>query len=85
MILLNPASTEQIVELGSSLREQFHHLASQTFMTPAPVTLSIGADLFDQPPPSLATLIEQGDRTLYESKRAGRDSIRLVDRTGAAS
>ncbi len=83
--LLNPASTEQIVELGSSLREQFHHLASQTFMTPAPVTLSIGANLFDQPPPSLAALIEQGDSTLYESKRGGRDSIRLVDRTGAAS
>ncbi|CRM17355.1 putative diguanylate cyclase YcdT [Pseudomonas sp. 24 E 1] len=85
VILLNPASTEQIVELGSSLREQFHHLASQTFMTPAPVTLSIGANLFDQPPPSLAVLIEQGDSTLYESKRGGRDSIRLVDRTGAAS
>ncbi|CRM14341.1 GGDEF domain-containing protein [Pseudomonas sp. 58 R 12] len=85
VILLNPASTEQIVELGSSLREQFHHLASQTFMTPAPVTLSIGANLFDQPPPSLAALIEQGDSTLYESKRGGRDSIRLVDRTGAAS
>ncbi|CRM21599.1 MULTISPECIES: GGDEF domain-containing protein [Pseudomonas] len=85
VILLNPASTEQIVELGSSLREQFHHLASQTFMTPAPVTLSIGANLFDQPPPSLAVLIEQGDSILYESKRGGRDSIRLVDRTGAAS
>jgi PleD family two-component response regulator len=26
-------------------------------------------------------LIEQGDAALYESKRGGRDSIRLVDRT----
>ncbi|MFK9007194.1 GGDEF domain-containing protein [Pseudomonas pergaminensis] len=85
VILLNPASTEQIVELGSSLRDQFHQLASQTFNTPAPVTLSIGANLFDQPPPSLAALIEQGDTTLYESKRGGRDSIRLVDRTGSSS
>ena len=85
VILLNPASTEQIVELGSSLRDQFHQLASQTFTTPAPVTLSIGANLFDQPPPSLTALIEQGDTTLYESKRGGRDSIRLVDRTGASS
>jgi len=83
VILLNPASTEQIVELGSSLREQFQQLAAQTFATPAPVTLSIGATLFDQPPASLAALIEQGDTTLYESKRGGRDSIRLVDRTGA--
>ncbi|PLR61613.1 GGDEF domain-containing protein [Pseudomonas sp. QC2] len=82
VILLNPASTEQIVTLGSSLRDQFHQLAAQTFATPAPVTLSIGANLFDQPPPSLTALIEQGDTTLYESKRAGRNSIRLVDRTG---
>ena len=85
VILLNPASTAQIVELGSSLRDQFQQLASQAFTTPAPVTLSIGANLFDQPPPSLTALIEQGDTTLYESKRAGRDSIRLVDRTGAKS
>jgi GGDEF domain-containing protein len=45
------------------------------------VTLSIGASLFDQPPASLGALIEQGDAALYESKRGGRDSIRLVDRT----
>ena len=47
------------------------------------MTLSIGANLFDQPPASLAALIEQGDATLYESKRGGRDSIRLTDRTVA--
>ncbi|MFN3357274.1 MAG: GGDEF domain-containing protein [Pseudomonas sp.] len=81
VILLNQASTEQIVELGSALREQFQHLAAQSFSTPQPVTLSIGANLFDQPPASLTALIEQGDSTLYESKRAGRDRIRLVDRT----
>ncbi|MCS4246320.1 GGDEF domain-containing protein [Pseudomonas sp. BIGb0164] len=82
VILLNNASTTQIVDLGSRLREQFQHLAAHTFATPAPVTLSIGAHLFDQPPATLAQLIEQGDTTLYESKRGGRDSIRLVDRTG---
>ncbi|WLH66323.1 GGDEF domain-containing protein [Pseudomonas sp. FP2309] len=81
VILLNQASAEQIVELGSALREQFQHLAAQSFSTPQPVTLSIGANLFDQPPASLTALIEQGDSTLYESKRAGRDRIRLVDRT----
>ncbi len=85
VILLNPASPQQIVELGSSLREQFQQLAAQTFATPQSVTLSIGANLFDQPPPSLAVLIEQGDTTLYESKRGGRDNIRLVDRTGGSS
>ncbi|VVN58443.1 hypothetical protein PS687_03017 [Pseudomonas fluorescens] len=85
VILLNPASTEQIVELGSRLRGQFQQLAAQSFSTPQPVTLSIGANLFDQPPESLAALIEQGDSTLYESKRGGRDSIRLVDRTGVST
>lgn len=84
VILLSPASTEQIVELGSSLREQFQQLAAQSFSTPVPVTLSIGANLFDQAPASLAALIEQGDSTLYESKRGGRDSMRVVDRTSRA-
>ena len=85
VILFNHATTDQVVELGSSLREQFSQLTSHTFATPQPVTLSIGANLFDQPPPSLTALIEQGDTTLYESKRGGRDSIRLVDSTGASS
>ncbi|PMX15534.1 MULTISPECIES: GGDEF domain-containing protein [unclassified Pseudomonas] len=85
VILLNPVSKEQVIELGSDLREQFQQLAAQTFATPERVTLSIGANLFDQPPPSLAALIEQGDTTLYESKRGGRDSIRLVDRTGVGA
>jgi diguanylate cyclase (GGDEF)-like protein len=85
VILLHPASTEQIVDLGSRLRGDFFQFASQTFATPTPVTLSIGANLFDQPPANLTELIEQGDTALYETKRGGRDSIRLVDRTGARS
>ena len=81
IILLNNASRERIEGLGSMLRDQFHTVASQTFATPEAVTLSIGATLFNQPPASLAGLIEQGDSALYESKRGGRDRIRLVDRT----
>lgn len=83
VILLSDASNGRILELGSGLRDQFHKTASQTFATPAAVTLSIGAILFDQPPASLAALIEQGDAALYESKRSGRNSIRLVDQTVA--
>jgi diguanylate cyclase (GGDEF)-like protein len=81
VILLRNASNEQIVGLGSALREQFQHAAAQTFATPAAVTLSIGANLFDHPPASLAALIEQCDAALYQSKRGGRDSMRLVDQT----
>jgi diguanylate cyclase (GGDEF)-like protein len=84
VILLNNASNERIVAMGNALREQFHSAAAQTFTTPQAVTLSIGASLFDQPPASLTALIEQGDAALYESKRGGRNSIRLVDRTLAS-
>lgn len=85
VILLSHASRERIEALGNLLREQFHHAASQAFATPEAVTLSIGANLFDHPPASLAALIEHGDAALYESKRSGRDRIRLVDRTHASS
>jgi diguanylate cyclase (GGDEF)-like protein len=84
VILLDNASSERVSRLGDALREQFQQFASQTFATPEPVTLSIGATLFDQPPTSLAALIEQGDTALYASKRGGRDSLRLIDRTAAS-
>ena len=81
VILLNNASSERIVELGSTLREQFRSNASQTFPTSDAVTLSIGATVFDKPPASLAALIEQGDAALYESKRGGRNRLRLIGLT----
>lgn len=67
VILLNNAPTERILALGGALREQFRQAAAQLFPTPAPVTLSIGANLFDQPPGSLTALIEQSDSALYAS------------------
>ncbi len=85
VILLNDTSNARIVALGSALREQFHQAASQAFAMPEAVTLSIGASLFDTPPASLAALIEQGDAALYESKRGGRNRIRLVDRTAVGA
>ncbi|WP_438301408.1 GGDEF domain-containing protein [Pseudomonas sp. NMS19W] len=81
VMLLGDASHEQIMVLGSELREQFQQMTSQSYVTPEAVTLSIGAKAFDQPPASLAALIEQGDSALYESKRGGRNRIRLADCT----
>jgi diguanylate cyclase (GGDEF)-like protein len=83
VILLSDTSNESVVTLGNALRQRFNLMASQAFATPQAVTLSIGATLFDQPPASLAALIEQGDTLLYQSKRGGRNSTRVVDRTGA--
>jgi len=79
VILMGDASSERIVDLGSALRERFQREAA-AFATPQAVTLSIGANLFDYPPSSLAALIERSDAALYESKRGGRDSMRLVER-----
>lgn len=81
VMLLNSASSERIIELGDALREQFLMTASQSFPTSAAVTLSIGATLFDTPPANLSALIEQGDAALYESKRGGRNRIRLTGLT----
>ncbi|WP_085667810.1 MULTISPECIES: GGDEF domain-containing protein [unclassified Pseudomonas] len=81
VMLLGDASHAQIMDLGCALREQFQQMTSQTYTTPQAVTLSIGAKVFDQPPASLAALIEQGDSALYESKRGGRNRIQLADYT----
>ena len=83
VILLSNASSERIETLASALRDPFYLATSQTFATPQAVTLSIGAELFDRPPANLSQLIELGDAALYASKRGGRNSVRLVDRTAA--
>lgn len=79
IILLGGASQAQVLSLGEQLREQFQQHAREAFPTSEAVTLSIGASVFVRPPASLAALIEQGDAALYESKRGGRDRLRLAD------
>ena len=78
VILLREASGEAVAMLGNGLREAFGQIAREMFVTPKAVTLSVGATLFERPPSSLAALLELGDAALYESKRAGRDRIRVV-------
>jgi len=85
VIMLANASEDAVIELGNTLRDLFSEAASQSFVTPEAVTLSIGANLYDQPPASLTSLIEQGDTALYESKRGGRNSIRLIDQTRSSN
>ncbi|MEX6662980.1 GGDEF domain-containing protein [Pseudomonas sp. W2-17] len=85
VMLLSDTSSEHLLAVGSTLREAFQATASATFSTPLPVTLSIGANLFSQPPPSLAVLIERSDAALYESKRGGRNRIQLVDKNVSSS
>ena len=79
IILLSGASRAQVLSLGEQLRERFQQFTHEAFPNAKAVTLSIGASLFVQPPASLAALIEHGDAALYESKRGGRDRLRLAD------
>ncbi|MBJ9973882.1 GGDEF domain-containing protein [Pseudomonas sp. S75] len=83
IVLLGNARREEVEVLAAQVRERFARIAQQAFTTPAAVTLSIGAHLFDQPPASIGALIELGDAALYQSKRGGRDSLRVVDATCA--
>ena len=76
--VFRPGSDKQ--GIPATLREQFQQTAARSYATPEPVTLSIGAQVFEQPPASLAALIEQSDAALYVSKRGGRDSIHLAER-----
>jgi len=78
VILLRAVAGEDVVTLGNGLREVFAPMARAAFPTPEPVTLSVGATLFERPPASLAALLELGDAALYESKRGGRDRVRMV-------
>src|SRR5450830_1380401 len=78
VILLREASSDAVVTLSNGLREAFGQIAQQAFTTPTAVTLSVGGTLFNRPPEGLAALLEQGDAALYESKRGGRNSVRIM-------
>lgn len=77
VVLLGEANQFEVVRLAETLRQRFNQLAVQRLNTPEPVTLSLGAVLFERPPASLAALLEQGDSALYEAKRGGRDGLRV--------
>jgi diguanylate cyclase len=78
VILLHAASDEGVVTLGNGLREVFGKTAREAFDTPSAVTLSVGAMLFGQPPRGLAALLKLVDAALYESKRKGRNNVRMI-------
>lgn len=78
VILLRDTSAPAAQALGQELREAFAEQASAMFATPEPVSLSIGAALFDQPDAELSHWLKRADEALYASKRKGRDRMELV-------
>ncbi|MBS7778292.1 GGDEF domain-containing protein [Acidovorax sp. CCYZU-2555] len=78
VILLRGVSGAGAQALGQDLREAFAQQARAMFATPEPVSLSIGASLFDQPDTELSHWLKRADEALYASKRKGRDRMELV-------
>lgn len=78
VILLRGISGAAAQALGQDLREAFAQRARTMFATPEPVSLSIGASLFDQPDMELSHWLKRADDALYASKRKGRDRMELT-------
>ena len=78
VILLRGVSGAAAQALGQNLRESFAQQARAMFATPEPVSLSIGATLFDQPETELSHWLKRADEALYASKRKGRDRMELA-------
>ncbi|KOC18986.1 diguanylate cyclase [Comamonas testosteroni] len=78
VILLRSVSGAAAQALGQNLRESFAQQARAMFATPEPVSLSIGATLFDQPENELSHWLKRADEALYASKRKGRDRMELT-------
>ncbi len=78
VILLRGVSATAAQALGRALREAFAQQARAMFSTPEPVSLSIGATLFDQPDTELSDCLKRADDALYASKRKGRDRMELA-------
>jgi len=78
VILLRGVSDVAAQALGQDLREAFSRQAREMFVTPEPVSLSIGATLSGQPDAELSHWLKQADDALYASKRKGRDRMELV-------
>ncbi|WP_427770762.1 GGDEF domain-containing protein [Comamonas thiooxydans] len=85
VILLRSVSGAVAQELGQNLRESFAQHARAMFATPEPVSLSIGATLFDQPETELSHWLKRADEALYASKRKGRDRMELAPLTPGRS
>lgn len=78
VIMLRDVSGAAAQALGQELRESFAQQARAMFATPEPVSLSIGASLFDQPEMELSHWLKRADEALYGSKRKGRDRMELA-------
>ncbi|UDM08458.1 GGDEF domain-containing protein [Halomonas sp. NyZ770] len=77
VFLLKDVNDDELLHIGQQLRQRFHTVASHTYLTPAPVSLSLGVTRLTQPTQDLSSLLAQSDQALYEAKRRGRNRMEI--------
>lgn len=77
VFLVKDVNDNDLLHIGQQLRQRFHTVASHTYLTPAPVSLSLGVTRLTQPTQDLSSLLAQSDHALYEAKRSGRNRMEI--------
>ncbi|WP_394424995.1 GGDEF domain-containing protein [Vreelandella stevensii] len=77
VFLLKDMNDDDVLHIGQQLRQRFHTVASHTYLTPAPVALSLGVTRLTQPIQDLHALLAKSDHALYQAKRRGRNRMEI--------
>lgn len=81
LLVLRNCELEHLAERAEQVRRAIadHHFSKDGW--PIPVTISVGAvaQLKDDPPVSLESLLSQADARLYQAKHAGRNRVMIGD------
>ena len=81
LLVLNDIRREELEAICERIRERVREFPIKTRKGPAKMTVTIGAALRQPEQKHLGreTFIEVADSTLIQAKRAGRDSVRIID------
>ena len=77
VFLLKDVDDDAVLRMGQQLRQRFQTVASHTYPTPNPVSLSLGVTRLTQPSQDLSSLLARSDQALYEAKRSGRNRMEI--------
>jgi|GEM_PF-2948288 len=83
-MLLHDVKPEFALQVGEAFRERVNQYRYVNGLETADVGCSIGVTMLDGNVGTLAEVIAQADQACYESKRAGRDTVRLFTANNAA-
>ena len=78
--LLLPETSE--TEAKTMLARAQENILATTARDPFPVTVSIGAVAYSQPPDSVDEIVSDADRTMYKAKQEGKNKVLVVSHQG---